>query len=332
MPTEHDTLDPIDPRTAQQLYLDHKATDCTESTVQGHKYRTNHFVRWCDENDIHNLNNLTGRDLQAFRLWRQEDGDLKTISLNQQMSAIRVFMKWCGSIEAVPADLYEKVMVPRVSSEEERRDETLDAERALEILEYLSTFNYASIEHTVVALLWKTGIRIGAANSLDVSDFDREGKRLNLTHRPSKGTQLKNGSAGERPIALSDELTQTVADYLGNSRVGRRDEFGREPLLTTTHGRMHRTTIRCLVYRVTAPCFRGEPCPNCTGTDDRKCSEAVSPHAIRRGSITHYLSEDVPVEIVGDRMDVSRDVLDKHYDKRSEEVKLEQRRAYLKSL
>ena len=37
----------------------------------------------------------------------------------------------------------------------------------------------------------------------------------------------------------------------------------------------------------------------------------------------------MPVVILGNRMDVSRDVLDKHYDKRSEEVKLEQRRGYL---
>lgn len=52
----------------------------------------------------------------------------------------------------------------------------------------------------------------------------------------------------------------------------------------------------------------------------------MNPHAIRRGSITHYLTNDVPVEIVSDRMNVSRDVLDKHYDRRDEEVKLEQRR------
>lgn len=58
----------------------------------------------------------------------------------------------------------------------------------------------------------------------------------------------------------------------------------------------------------------------------------MSPHAIRRGSITHYLSEDVPVEVIGDRMNVSRDVLDKHYDKRSEDVGLEQRRGYLENV
>jgi hypothetical protein len=59
---------------------------------------------------------------------------------------------------------------------------------------------------------------------------------------------------------------------------------------------------------------------------------AVSPHAIRRGSITHFLRNDVPVEIVGDRMDVSRDVLADHYDQRSAEVKLEQRRDYLENV
>jgi hypothetical protein len=31
-------------------------------------------------------------------------------------------------------------------------------------------------------------------------------------------------------------------------------------------------------------------------------------------------------------MNVSRDVLDKHYDRRSEEVKLEQRRGYLDNI
>jgi hypothetical protein len=54
MAANHD-LEPIDPSTARELYLDHKATHCTEATVQGHRYRTKHIVAWCEENGIDNL-------------------------------------------------------------------------------------------------------------------------------------------------------------------------------------------------------------------------------------------------------------------------------------
>jgi len=40
------------------------------------------------------------------------------------------------------------------------------------------------------------------------------------------------------------------------------------------------------------------------------------------------LSEDVPEKVVSDRMNVRIDVIDKHYDERSEQVKIEQRRRY----
>jgi hypothetical protein len=41
------------------------------------------------------------------------------------------------------------------------------------------------------------------------------------------------------------------------------------------------------------------------------------------------LSEDVPENVVSDQMNKGRDVPDKHYVKRSEQVKMKQRRAYL---
>jgi len=333
MSTDHSDLEPIEPNRAQELYLQHKQTECVEKTVRAHRSRTGHFVRWCDEQDIENLNALTGRNLQEYRLWRQEDGDLKKITLNQQMSTIRVFLKWCASVEAVPPNLYEKVMVPRVKPSEERCDETLDAETAETALEYLEKYHYASVEHAVLSLLWETGIRLGAANSLDVEDFDAVEERIDLRYRPDQGTQLKNGENGERPVALSTDLSGMLEDYVANVREDVTDDFGRNPLFSTVHGRMGRTTLRRIVYRTTAPCFRGEPCPDCASEKDSwKCGESVSPHAVRRGSITHFLSQDVPAEIVGDRMNVSRDVLDKHYDKRSEEVKLEQRRGYLENI
>jgi hypothetical protein len=62
MLTPNNDLEPIDPRAAQQLFLKNKATVCVDKTVQAHRYRPNHFVRWCDEQEITNLNNLTGDD------------------------------------------------------------------------------------------------------------------------------------------------------------------------------------------------------------------------------------------------------------------------------
>jgi integrase len=321
-------LEPIEPGTAQELFLDHKATDCTDSTVRNHRYRLNPFVRWCGEEEIDNLNELTGRDLQRYRLWRKEDGDLSKLTLRMQMSTLRVFLKWAGSIEAVPQNLYDKVMVPRVRPEERQRDETLDADDAQEILEYLSKYEYASREHAVMALLWQTGIRVGSAHSLDVDDVFLDENYVQLIHRPDEGTTLKNGKSGQRPVALTPDVAEVLADYIRTHREDVTDEHGREPLFTTPHGRIHGNTIRRLTYRVTAPCYRGVDCPDCEGGKS-KCPEAVSPHAIRRGSITHFLTSDVPVDVVSDRMNVSRKVLDQHYDKRSEEVKMEQRRGYL---
>lgn len=331
MTSDKTDLDPIDPSTAQELFLDHKGTDCTEATVDNHRYRLNHFVRWCDKADIDNLNNLTGRDIHRYRLWRKDDGNLNKLSLRMQMSTLRVFLKWAGTIEAVSENLYDKVMVPRVSPEERQRDEILDSEDAEAILHYLSTYEYASTEHVLIALLWQTGIRIGSAHSIDIEDVSIEKELIRLVHRPASGTTLKNGKGGERLIAITPELSELIEAYLNFKRKKITDAYDRKPLFTTTHGRMHPNTIRRLTYRVTSPCYRGEDCPGCKGRDG-KCDESVSPHSIRRGSITHYLTNDIPVEIVSDRMNVSRRVLNAHYDKRSEEVKLEQRRGYLDNL
>ena len=322
-------LEPIEPATAQELYLDYKASQCSDVTVRSHEYRINHFVSWCVENGIDNLNDLSGRDIHKFRLWRKADGGLNNISMQTAMSTLRVFLKWAGTIEAVNPDLYNKVLVPQVDAEEEQRDVMLDAEHAGEILQYLSKYHYASREHVLFALLWETGMRIGAARSLDLRDVNLEDRFLDLVHRPETGTTLKNGRGGERLVAISVELAGLLEDYLEDTRDERIDDYGRNPLLPGNQGRLSRSTIRRIIYELTAPCYLDQECPDCTGNADAKCAEAVNPHAIRRGSITHFLTCEVPVEVVEDRMDVSRKVLKKHYDRRPPGVKLEQRRRYL---
>ena len=52
---------------------------------------------------------------------------------------------------------------------------------------------------------------------------------------------------------------------------------------------------------------------------DEKCPENLRSH-------------DIPEKVVSDRMNVSSDVLDAHYDQRTEEEKMEQRRQFIKRM
>ncbi|EMA36864.1 integrase family protein [Halobiforma nitratireducens JCM 10879] len=48
--------------------------------------------------------------------------------------------------------------------------------------------------------------------------------------------------------------------------------------------------------------------------------------------ITYQLREDIPKKVVSDRCDVSSDVLERHYDRRTDREKMEQRRDFIEDL
>ena len=334
-------LEPIDPETALELYLADRENDVAESTLYAHRSRLGHFVRWCDDQDITNLNELTGRRLHEYRIWRRNDGDLAPPSEKSQMDTLRVFIRWLESIDGVPQDLSTKVLSPSIDSRKHARSVMLDAERVPDILAYLEKYCYASIEHVSVALLWHTMMRIGAAHALDLSDYHSEDQYLEIRHRPEKGTPVKNQENGERYVALSGRVCELLDDWISEQRPAVNDEYDRLPLLATPQGRLSKSAIRTYVYQWTQPCQYGEKCPhdrdmeNCHARErglESQCPSSVSPHAIRRGSITDNLSNGMPDKVVSDRANVSPEILDHHYDQRSAQEKMEQRRQYLSNL
>ena len=335
--TEHTT-----PTDAVELYLDHRRGDLASASLQSHEYRLNPFLRWCEREDIQSMETLSGRDLAAYKAWRRDDGNLAPATLKTQMDTIRVFIRFCESIEAVPENLHEKVLSPTLKARENQRDERIKPERAKEILSFLGRYRYASLGHVIMALLWRTGIRLGGIRGIDLNDYKPDRSRIELYHRPESDTPLKNQTEGERYLALKTKTCELLDDWIEYNRPDVTDDYGREPLLASNHGRLSRASTRRYVYRLTRPCEIGE-CPHgrnpdtCEATGNgghaaSKCPSSHGTHAIRRGSITHFLASDVPEEVVCDRMNVSRDVLDDHYDRRPEEQKVEQRRGYLNNV
>lgn len=221
------------PDAAMTLYLDHRRGEVSDRTLQSHEYRLKPFTKWCEENDLHNLNDLTGRDLHAYRVDRREDGDLKPISLQTQLSTVRVFIRFCESLDAVPTDLHSKILLQTVPGDDQASQSKLDHARAESILDYVERYQYASREHVIFSLLWHTGMRSGTLRSFDLDDYDRDDAALDAVHRPEEDTPLKNGTSGERMIALEEKRAKMLDDYIDGPRIGKRDDYGRDPLITT---------------------------------------------------------------------------------------------------
>lgn len=332
-------LDPITPDQALRMYLEDRKRDCQQATVDGHRSRIGFFVDWCDEQGIDNLNDLSAPDLHEFRVWRRED--LNLVSERTQMATLRVFIEWCETIDAVSTGLFKKLDVPTVPTGENARDRTLHVDRAEGILDHLAKYEYATVAHVCWLVLTETGMRMGAAHALDIDDYrpDAEPPHLDICHRPETDTPIKNGIRGQRPVAISSEICDVIDDYLQHQRPDVMDEHGREPLLATAHGRPAKSTIRKYVYKWSRPCQVSGECPHdrtpeeCEAIVDADrvstCPSSVTPHPIRRGYITHLLKRRVPVEVVSERCNVSPGIIDEHYDVRSAEEKMRQRRQVL---
>jgi integrase len=339
-----DDLEPIAPQDAVELHLEAMQDDSAEWTRTSHRSHLRAFVEWCrEEGGITNMNELTGRDLYHFRVWRREGGyssgmneEIAPKTLHSALTTARSFLRFCGDVEAVHEDLYLKVPLPNLSESDEVSDSTMVPDRVPPILEYLNRYEYASRDHVVALLLWHTGARLGGIRALDVRDcqLDNREPTIEFVHRPESGTPLKNDEKGERVNRVSDRLAQTLQDYIAGPRKEVTDDEGRRPLVTTKQGRVSPSCLRDTVYKWTRPCKVGEGCPHnedpetcewASYDDASKCPSSRSPHDLRKARVTKFRDDGVPRGIVSDRLDASEQILDKHYDRASKRKKANRR-------
>lgn len=343
----------ITPEDAVEQYLESRV-DIAASTKDKHRYRLKKFLDFAQENlDVDTMTHLRPRHIEDYRTTLLQDDKLNIVTVEQILQTLRVYLRYCERLDYCDDGLVESVIIPNVSKEEESRDIHISHRRAQQIIEYLQKYEYASLNHVVFHMAYHTGLRRGALYGLDIEDWEPYKRALTICHR--ENTPLKLDEEGERNITITNgTLRDALNSYIEDVRPDVTDRWGRKPLFASEQGRYHSTTLQKVFYRVTRPCYYGQGCPHVSDANSlpdaeseekaiesceathydkySKCPSSVSSHPIRRSAITHHLSEDVPKNIVSERMDVTTEVLEQHYDARDKEEKRNNREKYLDGL
>jgi site-specific recombinase XerD len=340
-PTENrDPSDVTTLRKARQDFLTHKQKTQKESTARAYKFPTKDFIEYCENEQVTVTGEITKRHISKWIDQRHDE--VKPITVHNNVKHVRVFIKWMGSRDLCDWGIHEKIEIPNVPDRGDVNKQFLREGHAENILDYLDTYHYASLYHALFYTIWHTGCRISGAMSLDLGDFEprpHDDNTLKFRNRRDKGTPLKNKHKSERDVTISDGLAQVLNDYISSRRIETTDEVGRDPLFTVPKGRLYRQIAYKNIVALSRPCVNGKKCPHDREIDECEaaihkmkapaCPSSVSLHPIRKGAITNHINEGWPKELLSERVDVSVDVLEKHYDFRTNERKRQNRRQYL---
>jgi site-specific recombinase XerD len=119
-------LEPLAPTKAKKLYLESRADELADRSLELYEKHVGSFVKWCDENGIENMNGVTARCVHEYRLHIADGFAQSTLSI--YLSTVRQFIKFCESIDGVVGGTSEKVVLP--DRERNACTEMLDPEEA----------------------------------------------------------------------------------------------------------------------------------------------------------------------------------------------------------
>lgn len=363
-------LHPTEPREAFGLWLTNNQ-DKSDSTLQSYEYRVEPFLEYLDREGITDLTEVSTRTVTEFQIERKADGDLDKQSQNNQFGTLKRFLAFAANMNAVSRDIVDAIDVPSLTKSDRVNTEKLVTERAETIIEDLETYRYASRDHVLFLLMWRTTMRLGALRSLDLEDLyltdeDLERVRADLAseypehvveeilgdvdvpflwphHRPESDTPLKNGEGGERVINLAPWVGDVVGDYINVNRDNVEDDYGRRPLFSSKKGtgRLAKTTMRNWTYLLTQPCEFGSECPHNRDPEEcearehgqgSKCPSSRSPHKLRTGSITWHRDQGWPISELADKANTSKQLIESVYDQPERLVRAAHRRSLLGNL
>ena len=126
-----------------------KKAELAERSLELHDKHVGSFVEFCDERGIENMNDLTARTVNEYRLEIGEDYQQSTVSI--YLSTVRQFVQFCEGMNAVAPNVSERIVLP--DRDRNACTEALEADEAKPILSYRLKYNYAHRTHALMTLL-----------------------------------------------------------------------------------------------------------------------------------------------------------------------------------
>ena len=117
-------LDPLPPKEGVEKYLERRSNKLAEQTLRSHRHRLGPFLEFCEDREIDNLNDISGHTLDRY--YNRRKGDVKDITLKNDLSTLGLALQYWADIDAVEQGLSESVPMPTLSISDEVNDDVLE--------------------------------------------------------------------------------------------------------------------------------------------------------------------------------------------------------------
>jgi site-specific recombinase XerD len=328
-----DRVRDLEPREAAERFLSHREGQNAPTTIRNYRNRLETFLEWAENHEeIKQMRDLDGYLLDEYAFHLQGHEHAPT-TRKGKLTVLVQLLKYCARLEVVEPYLPHLVELPQLDDGEETSDVKLDSDDARALLQFYRNDirKRGTAQHVVLELAWHVGGRRSCMRALDLDDWHPDDRVLIFRNR--EGTLLKRREAHERNVIVSEPVAEVIDFWIARERPQKRDEFGRKPLLTTTHGRAAGGTIQKWCYLATQPCLH-QACPHnrerhsCEYVDrslGSGCPSSRSPHQIRTGSITWQLNNGLSYDEVAARVAAKPSTIRRYYDKPDHDEALSRR-------
>ena len=161
----------------------------SEHTRKAYSGDLGFFLRYCDELDIDEWQDMDGRQLRGYITQRHRQG-ISGRSLRRNLSSVRAFYKYLltrGEVNQNPA---EGLVTPKT---DKRLPKTLDVEQSTRLVEIKENKELAVRDRAILELMYSSGLRLSECVGLDLHSLDRADAMVTVLGKGNKTRRVPVG-------------------------------------------------------------------------------------------------------------------------------------------